>query len=215
MNTIRPDEPFLGILSPEKTDALKRGEAVTITAEESSRFMTLMDEIKDQRIADLESRVAKDPIAIQRISLPTLEKCPFCGLILMSSDEAKNAEHGGKDVCPGCSAVLTLEQLTNYSVTIPHTLGCYMEYLKALGWKILPPPEDEGFWSAATAGLGGMTPKRQQVALGAIEDPQILRRMKEALDPVAASIEGFAALAAQGKIAALVAPSQSPAPNYF
>ena len=43
------DLPFLGLLSPEKTEAIMRGERVEITAEESGMFRAQMDLMHAER----------------------------------------------------------------------------------------------------------------------------------------------------------------------
>lgn len=65
---MQPELPFLGVLPREKTDAILRGERVEILPHEASRFMILMDERKDRKIADLEREVAA-----WRERFPTME----------------------------------------------------------------------------------------------------------------------------------------------
>jgi hypothetical protein len=45
---VRRDLPFLGLLSPEKTEAIMRGERVQITAEEAGVFRAQMNLIHDR-----------------------------------------------------------------------------------------------------------------------------------------------------------------------
>ena len=45
---VRRDLPFLGLLSPEKTEAIMRGERVQITAEESGMFRAQMNLIHER-----------------------------------------------------------------------------------------------------------------------------------------------------------------------
>ena len=45
---VRRDLPFLGLLSPEKTEAIMRGERVQITAEESGMFRAQMELLHDR-----------------------------------------------------------------------------------------------------------------------------------------------------------------------
>ncbi len=46
--TVRRNLPFLGLLSPEKTEAIMRGERVQITAEESGMFRAQMELLHDR-----------------------------------------------------------------------------------------------------------------------------------------------------------------------
>lgn len=63
---VRRDLPFLGLLSPEKTEAIMRGERVEITAEESGMFRAQMNLIQERQRERF--RKALEDIANERFS---------------------------------------------------------------------------------------------------------------------------------------------------
>lgn len=63
---VRRDLPFLGLLSPEKTEAIMRGEQVQITAEEAGVFRDQMNLIHDRERDRF--RKALEEIAAERFS---------------------------------------------------------------------------------------------------------------------------------------------------
>jgi hypothetical protein len=63
---VRRDLPFLGLLSPEKTEAIMRGERVQITAEEAGVFRAQMNLIHDRERDRF--RKALEDIAAERFS---------------------------------------------------------------------------------------------------------------------------------------------------